>query len=86
MYSKVFTCMPRVIRTHVNHVCVCDPPRPCKRAAQEEVVGEEEGVPEDESLPPRGGVTCLHPRKGWGGRIDNHSVDNSVSFLKTQIV
>ena len=41
-----------------------------QRADHEEVVGEEEGVPEDESLPPRGGATCPHPHRG-GGQIEN---------------
>ena len=41
-----------------------------QRADREEVVGEEEGVPEDESLPPRGGATCPHPHRG-GGQIEN---------------
>ena len=41
-----------------------------QRADREEVVGEEEGVLEDESLPPRGGAACPHPHRG-GGQIEN---------------
>ena len=41
-----------------------------QRAAREEDGEEEEGVPEDESLPPRGGATCPHPHRG-GGQIEN---------------
>ena len=41
-----------------------------QKADREEAVGEEEGVLEDESLPPVGGAACPHPHRG-GGQIEN---------------
>ena len=41
-----------------------------QKADREEVVGEAEGVLEDESLPPVGGAACPHPHRG-GGQIEN---------------
>ena len=51
-----------------------------QRADREEVVEEEERVPEDESLPPRGGATCPHPHRGGG------QIENIVFSIKIQIV
>ena len=49
-----------------------------QRAAREEDGEEEEGVPEDESLPPRGGATCPHPHRGGG------QIENTVYTLKSE--